>query len=336
MNRNERKIFWDTLCSLPGTNIDSESSELVSKILYPDKIYRYRAITTSTIDALQTNKLYFSTANYYDDPFDTNIMIDMEEIRNKANTFFANPNIEMLFKAMCDNFGIDDLSKTNGLELLKSHTNLQMSNELSAKLKNLNEFMQSILRQNIWSVCFSESGVNETMWLKYANQYSGYCLIYDIKDESKLLCGKSDKCSQCYMMVQGATSLYPMYYSDDKYNATAYAMENVTEYICKQNLSPEIFAKITSMLPRNVWEKTKVSLIKSKCHEYDYEWRILCNSLTPNKMMREWIPSGIIIGLRTSYNDRNLLIRSAKIAGIENIYELYITDKYSLDYRELQ
>lgn len=84
MNRNERKIFWDTLCSLPGTNIDSESSELVSKILYPDKIYRYRAITTSTIDALQTNKLYFSTANYYDDPFDTNIMIDMEEIRNKA------------------------------------------------------------------------------------------------------------------------------------------------------------------------------------------------------------------------------------------------------------
>ncbi len=62
---------------------------------------------------------------------------------------------------------------------------------------------------------------------------------------------------------------------------------------------------------------------------------MVCNFLTPNKMMREWIPSGIIIGLRTSENDTNLLIRSAKIAGIEHVYKLYITDKYSLDFREL-
>lgn len=336
MNSNERKIFWDTLCSFSGKDINAESVELASKIIYPDKIYRYRAITTSTIDALQTNMLYFSTANYYDDPFDTNIMIDLNEIRNRAATFFATPNIETLYKWMCDNFGFDNLTKTNGLKLLKNHTNTQIANELSEKLKTLNDFMQSILKQNIWSVCFSESGVNETMWLKYANQYSGYCLIYDIKDDSKLLCGKSDNCSQCPMIVSGATSLYPMYYSDDKYNATTYAMENVTEYICKQYISSEIFAQITSMLPRNAWEKTKVSLIKSKCHEYDYEWRLLCNSLTPNKMMRKWIPSGIIFGPRTSENERNLLIRSAKLAGIDHIYELYITDKYFLDYRELQ
>lgn len=335
MNSNERKIFWDTLCSLPGKDLSSETTELVSKILYPDKIYRYRAITTSTIDALQTNKLYFSTANYYDDPFDTNIMIDMEKIQNKAKDFFSTPNIEMLFKAMCDHCGIDDSSKTSGLEFLKNHTNTQMSDELSGRLKNLNDFMQSILRQNIWSVCFSESGVNETMWLKYANQYSGYCLIYDIKDDSKWLCGKSDKCSQCSMMIPGITSLYPMYYSDDKYNATAYAMENIMEYTCKKYLSPEISSGIISAIHQNVWEKTRISLIKSKCHEYDCEWRMICNSLTPNKMLREWIPSGIIVGLRTSDNDRNFLIRSAKIAGIEHIYELYITDKYSLDFREV-
>lgn len=335
MDSIERKIFWDTLCSLPGKNLDSESTELVSKILYPDKIYRYRAITISTIDALQTNKLNFSTANYYDDPFDTNIMIDMEEIRNKAKDFIETPNIEMLYKAMCDYCGINDSIKTSGLELLKNHTNMQMSDELSGRMKNLNDFMQSILRQNVWSVCFSESGVNETMWLKYADKYRGYCLIYDMKDDNKWLCGKSDKCSQCSMKVPGFTSLYPMYYSDDKYNATAYAMANILEYICKMYLSPEISKGIVSTISQNVWEQTKMSLIKSKCHEYDGEWRMVCNFLTPNKMMREWIPSGIIIGLRTSENDSNLLIRSAKIAGIEHVYKLYITDKYSLDFREL-
>ncbi len=87
MNNNERKIFWETLCSFSGKDLISESNELASKIIYPNKLYRYRTITVSTIDALQTNKLYFSTANYYDDPFDTNIMIDMEEIRNKAKVF---------------------------------------------------------------------------------------------------------------------------------------------------------------------------------------------------------------------------------------------------------
>lgn len=335
MNSNERKIFWETLCSFSGKDLIFESNELASKIIYPNKLYRYRTITVSTIDALQTNKLYFSTANYYDDPFDTNIMIDMEEIRNKAKDFFATPNIETLFKAMCDNYGIDDLSKTSGFELLKNHSITKMSDELSCRLKNLNDFMQSILRQNIWSVCFSESGVNETMWLKYADQYRGYCLIYDMKDDNKWLCGKSEKCSQCSMMVSGFTSLYPMYYSDDKYNATAYAMTNILEHICQKFLSPEISKGIISTIPQNMWERTKISLIKSKCHEYDCEWRMVCNSLTPNKMMREWIPSGIIIGLRTSENDRNLLIRSAKIAGIEHVYELYITDKYSLDLREL-
>ncbi len=125
------------------------------------------------------------------------------------------------------------------------------------------------------------------------------------------------------MMVPGFTSLYPMYYSDDKYNATEFAKANILEYICKKHLSPEISKGIVSMIPQNLWEQTKISLIKSRCHEYDCECRMVCNSLTPNKMMREWIPSGIIIGLRTSENDRNLLIRSAKIAGIEHVYELY-------------
>ncbi len=88
MNSNERKIFWETLCSFSGKDLMSESNKLASKIIYPNKLYRYRTITVSTIDALQTNKLYFLTANYYyDDPFDTNIIIDMKEIRNKAKDF---------------------------------------------------------------------------------------------------------------------------------------------------------------------------------------------------------------------------------------------------------
>lgn len=75
MNDLERENFWNTLCSLDGKNIEDDINKLNATIIYPQKLYRYRPVTTSTLEALNSNKLYFSTANYYDDPFDTFINV---------------------------------------------------------------------------------------------------------------------------------------------------------------------------------------------------------------------------------------------------------------------
>lgn len=82
MNDEERKVFWGTLCSLKGTN-QKEDVDLLNKvILYPKYIYRFRTVNERTLNALRENKLYFSTSNYYDDPFDTFININIKEIQN--------------------------------------------------------------------------------------------------------------------------------------------------------------------------------------------------------------------------------------------------------------
>lgn len=83
MDLNERKVFWETLCSLPGIDPNAEQEQLLKTIRYPKYLFRYRPVTMKSLEALRTNKLYFSSANYYDDPFDTFLFIDIERIKNE-------------------------------------------------------------------------------------------------------------------------------------------------------------------------------------------------------------------------------------------------------------
>ena len=73
MNKAERTVFWNTLCSLDGKDLQQDAQKLKECITLPRYLYRYRPVTLSTIDALQRNRPYYSNANYYVDPFDTMI-----------------------------------------------------------------------------------------------------------------------------------------------------------------------------------------------------------------------------------------------------------------------
>ena len=57
------------------------------------------------------------------------------------------------------------------------------------------------------------------------------------------------------------------------------------------------------------------------------------NSTPP--VMKEWIPAGVILGLRVMDRDKDIIIRSSKMAGIPHIYESFINNKYKLDHREI-
>lgn len=89
MDCKQRNEFWEKLLSLIGKDKNADQIELNKTISIPRYLYRYRPVNMKSLDALRTNKLYFSTANYYDDPFDTFIHVDladlqkaMEQVRN--------------------------------------------------------------------------------------------------------------------------------------------------------------------------------------------------------------------------------------------------------------
>lgn len=72
-------------------------------------------------------------------------------------------------------------------------------------------------------------------------------------------------------------------------------------------------------------------MIKKECHKYDEEWRLIANCKMNLPAMIEWVPAGVIIGLRTSQVDKNLIISMSKEARVKNIYQSYIDETNSLN-----
>lgn len=107
MNSRARKKFWNTLCSLEEIDVKADEQKLVEAMQYPRHLYRFRPVSFSSLDALQSNKLYFSSADHYDDPFDSFLHIDIPRIENEVKDFFnARKSWDPHLDKLSDIFGI--------------------------------------------------------------------------------------------------------------------------------------------------------------------------------------------------------------------------------------
>lgn len=332
MTNEKRKIFWETLSSLKGENIEGEIKILqdLVKPYIPEKICRFRNVSTRTLEALRTNKLYFSSANYYDDTFDTFLYINYEEIRNEILNFFAQKPYDYIMN-MVSYFGV--VLDKNILE--KQMTSLDAKKVANEIIKYMKGTERNLLQESSLSICFSENFLNESLWLKYANNHRGFVLVYDMQDSSKFLCGKNDDCKNC-PSTKG-TPIYPIYYSDEKYDATFFAKYYAIACVAllqqgKPILNDAIIEKIISSLPPMPWEREKIGLIKKECHKYDEEWRIIAPFYAKEAYIK-WIPQKIIFGLKMPQEEKELISSIAIQAGIEQISETYIDDKNNLNER---
>ena len=127
--------------------------------------------------------------------------------------------------------------------------------------------------------------------------------------------------------------MYPIYYSDHKYDATKYAIgvQALSMIpLCMEKANPHIYQQQRNTL---LWEIERISLIKKKCHENDQEWRMLCPFVGPLRPVIDMKPTSIALGLRMPEYERRLVISAAKVAGIESINEMYIDDMDELRMR---
>ncbi len=145
---------------------------------------------------------------------------------------------------------------------------------------------------------------------KICKYSKGFCLIYDLNEKLPTI----------------EKNLFPIYYSSIPYDATTYAI--YLELFKHQN-NENNKAILTEFKKQTPYDDLKVSLIKKECHYYDQEWRYL--SPNSNEEYLEWKPSKIIIGLRTPKHHIELIKNSAKIADIQNIYQVYINLSDELD-----
>lgn len=328
MDSQERKVFWQTLCSLPGKDIKAESEKLLQTIQYPDFLFRYRPVSLKNLEALRTNRLYFSSANYYDDPFDTFIHIDIKKIREVFSNAFRSMETTGAVVDKAKSFLANLLTEEQLAQLTAENVKKGLSQGLVENFLNLVLTLRDEVKKDTWSVCFSENGFNEVLWLKYADQHRGFVQMYDLKNERNFLCGKQEKCEKCGIKIYGAP-LYPIYYSSEPYDATSYAgivMLHKMEELAGMPMPQQIYEGMGTGL----WERERTTLVKKECHKYDEEWRMITACQAKSPIMMKWIPSAIILGLRMDAAEEDLVVSMAKETGIREIYKSYINSKNQL------
>lgn len=330
-----RKLFWDTLSKLHD---DSEESWNKLRAVYrpPMKLCRFRSVNQSTLQQLQENKVYFSSANYYDDPFDTYFYMNHAEIRcqlEQLERLMENCTDEQLCDMFAQLYGGDINRKIISLALEDAKKNPVDYQQLEKRISQIKE----IIQKQIFSVCFCDNPKNETLWLKYADNHRGFVLVFDMTD-SKVFPhkGEQDTSDNEYLYLSNPPNVYPIYYTNDKYDATQYAIGvQALNMIppCMEKANPHIYQQQKKALR---WEIERISLVKKKCHENDHEWRMLCPLVGPLRPVIDMKPTSIALGLRMPEYERRLVISAAKVAGIDSINEMYIDDMDELQMRPVQ
>ena len=318
MNSTERKTFWDALRRIKD-NAPEHIQDLLATIKTPEFLCRFRPVNEKNLVQLQENKLYYSSADYYDDPFDTFIHVDFARIK-EWHTTLSNQLKSDNPAFLCWLKTLEPITKVSGeqfLNSLKEHP-LDLSN-FPERIKQV----RTVIQRNLFSICFCEDALNETLWLKYASNYKGFALVYDVKNQDTFLCGKEETCKNCRSMIE-RPSTYPVYYSEDAYDATQFALACL---LWGTQVPPQILEFSYKAV---MWEAERVSLIKKKCHEYDGEWRMIRPTMAPDRTCIKMRPQKVILGFRMPEYERLLVVSAAKIAGISNIEELYINDSDQL------
>lgn len=318
MDNNAREKFWNVLKDLHNNSV-ANVSMVMDVSPWPKTLCRFRPISEHSLQQLQENKLLFSSADHYDDPFDTYFYIDVDQmvpVYEEMRGDLLEGNKELA----------DKLHQIAMLTGLKPDTFVNMLINGTLNFTELREHLIEVrnsIQKRLFSICFCEDPYNETLWLKYAKNYSGFVQIYDFTNPDTFMCGKEPTCQNC-ISAREHPYIYPIYYSDTKYDATKYALGIwLMEKIGQQN-NLALISLYNYVQNSLTWEAERVSLIKKKCHENDQEWRMIRPAMHEQRSCIKMKPSKVIIGLRTPQYERRLIVSAARIAGIKEICELYI------------
>lgn len=328
MDANGRKAFWDALLNAKLDN--PQSIEALRQAATPPRLLcRFRPVNENSLLQLQENKLYYSSADYYDDPFDTYFYIDLANLKHFVETLkqmLAGKN-ETVMKGL---EAVAPLLNVSSESLVQSltHTVPDFS-ELRGQL----EVIRKDIQKQLFSICFCENPCNETLWLKYADNHRGFVQIYDLSCETTFLCGKEEICRNC-PSGQHPPQFYPVFYSDERYDASKFALGcRMMQDTHWGTLAPLVQQLI---LKDMAWEVERISLIKKKCHEYDQEWRMLRPQIACGRTYVKMRPCRVIAGLRMPEYQCRLVHSAATVAGISDIRKMYIDDSDRLNSRPMK
>lgn len=254
----------------------------------PCLLYKYRKINDFTLEALEGDFLFSSQPRDFNDPFEGPVgILQSEAIENIYQRTYTNMRKQYPFlqdkqtKSMHDlidniacSFGgsYDDVSthcKDFGLmKLLCSHADKNAETTIA--------WMQEYARNMYNICCFSETYDNNLMWAHYADNHSGFCIGYNIKNLNNNLTHLT----------------LPVIYKDNFFISID-DLENIDGSKCMHALS-----------------------VKSPEWSYEKEWRTFFPPNPPSHKELMPTPKVVLLGSKISNLDRDKLKKICTNKGI--------------------
>lgn len=289
--------YWadDMECTLKYNYLEN----LINKAL-PKKLYRYRSFDKKmfSINALKNNEIWGSTASMFNDPLDTQICYDKQEIAklvkdsfNFADDFFnyVRKNNRLPYKSNLKHIDIKTLQSLKKIPF-------EVPDDLDSIITETYNKFNFDLKTHVYIACFTENLYSTLMWSHYADSHKGFVLQYD------------------FTSLQELPSIFPVIYSKQRVDASNYVTRAILHDLSKTIILTNFDTDL--LLP------TKIVL--NKCYEWKYEkeWRLLYriedfismyNPLKNGyKVISHMQPTAVFLGCQISTKNERLICQIAK------------------------
>ncbi|MBD5467419.1 MAG: DUF2971 domain-containing protein [Lachnospiraceae bacterium] len=323
----------------PKEEVDSQFLPVIQFIRknVPEQLYKFRGCAEYSIDAFEKDELWLSKASFFNDLHDSLLFFDKNAILDSIEEMFSSGSVSPIIESIKQvTFPNADLQK-QAAEMFSSLDTEQLTDIVRQSVPDFSQLLDQCfsiakdgIREQTKMACLSESIKSPLMWAHYADNHKGFAIGYDFRNNEITQCSNCPNRS-CTNIKQG--TIYPMIYSDKRYDATRYG-----QWIVQQQIN-HIIGIPTEELYNDGFLFTKAALHKSNDWSYENEWRIICS--TPNLTIEQKDrypikkrPIAIYLGSQIPNYYRKMLMHIADEKGIPR-YQMYVknySSKYELDY----
>ncbi len=170
INVTWRKKYLEYVYPLEESEKNLEKAKKILIKKAPNNLYKYRSGTLLDIENLKSNQAWFSSPIEFNDPYDSALFIDAEELLAiELNGLLKKANIER------------DINSSNIYNFYKLEGKIQ-------HLKNVEELQLKFdnLINSLRIHSLSEENNNMLMWSHYSNYHKGFCIEYKFNDVLEL------------------------------------------------------------------------------------------------------------------------------------------------------
>ena len=299
-------------------------------LMMPDSLFRFRTCSPDAVDAFEKSVIYAVTADRFNDPYDTLVRYDLEEIEKGVNVAMSVETLAQLKSWLAQGNDFPDIIKQFiPEEMMASYKkNLMMVDDFNTMEGYLQEIKHKLISsiETLFPVlseaskkystvaCFSESIKSILMWSHYADSHKGFALEYNFRPT----------------LEQPITNVMiaPVLYQDVRLDISSYIVWAFLLISGVRIKSPDISAYI------------KNALFKSSDWSYEKEWRLI--DLTPRDFFDTsasaipYKPEAIYYGRNMTLENKRMLHEIAQKVGVRE-YEMYIdysSPKYEMGWTD--